>query len=384
MAELPDTLFAATLPGLEEVTASELRELRMRRVRVQPGGVAFQGDAAAALQANLWLRTASFVLMRLTRFRARHLAALVTGAEAVAWRRLLPAGAPLTVRATCRKSRLQHSGAVAERVAGVVGSALGLSVRDAGADRVSVGPEPDPASPETRVRVRLYRDEVILSLDTSGDPLHRRGYRLETAKAPLRETLAAALLRLVGWSGERPLMDPCCGAGTIVIEAALRAARMPPGAGRRFAMERWPGLDPDCRATLEAAVRRRPVRVALRGTDRDAGAVAAARHNAERAGVAAFVQFEKAPLSEVQTPAPAGLLACNPPYGKRLGARGSPRNLYATLGACLRVAPPGWDLALITDRPALARATGLALTPCSPPLPHGGLKVRIYATVPRR
>ncbi len=383
MPDRPDVLFAVATPGLEEVTAGELRDLRCKGVRTQPGGVAFRGDLTTALRTNLWLRTATRILLRVEAFGARRLRDLRANAAAVPWRRLLPTTGSIRVQATCRKSSIYHSGAAAQRVAEAVGATLGLEVEPAGADRFRVGTA-TPDVPEQRLLVRLDHDRAQLSLDTSGERLHRRGYRLETAKAPLRETLAAALLRLAGWRGATPLVDPLCGAGTLVIEAALLAARIPPGLGRTFALEAWPGFDPEARGRLldEARARRRPLPAPVRGADRDAGAVDAARRNAERAGVGAEITFERAPLSALTlTPAP-GLVVCNPPYGRRLGRAGPLRNLYATLGARLAAAPPGWQLALVTAAPDLARATGLPLQRLALPVPHGGLTAHLLLGKP--
>ena len=382
MTELPLELFAVTAPGLEEVTAGELRDLRARRVTAVPGGVAFLGDLGMAFRANLWLRTATRVLLRLGHFEALGFGALVRGTEHVDWQGLLGAGAGtglgVEVRVSCSHSRLGHSGAVAERVAGVLGAALGLGPAERmSADRYGAGLVSGPANHE--IFVRLEHDHCTLSLDTSGEALHHRGYRLETAKAPLRETLAAALLRLAGWKGECPLVDPLAGSGTLPIEAALLAARIPPGAGRSFALERLPGFDLSLRAAAleEAAARRRPIEVPLWGADRDEGAVAVARRNAERAGLDSdMVRFECAPLGALCLTGERGLVVTNPPYGRRIGEVTALRDLYATLGAHL-VAAPGWRLALVSTEPRLLGALGVPLSPLCPPVLHGGLRLHL-------
>ena len=197
----------------------------------------------------------------------------------------------------------------------------------------------------------------------------------------MQETVAAAMVRMSDWDGRLPLADPMCGTGTLVIEAALIARRIAPGAGRRFAVERWPGLAPGTRDALddEVAQRRRPLAHPVRGADRNAGAVALAARNAARAGVGDDVGFEAAPVSALHLDEPPGLVVCNPPYGQRVGRGDTLRNLYARLGQRLRQGAPGWRLALVTASPDLAHATGLALEPLTSVVPHGGLRVRFYA-----
>lgn len=392
MAVSPGDWFAVTAPGLEEITAAELRDLRMKRPRTESGGVSFRGELVDGLRANLWLRTATRVLLRVGSFRARTLQDLERLAGQVAWRTILPGGAVVQVRASCARSRIYHSGAAAERIARGIARSMHLSLVEAGSDWVTLG-EPGTPSPGggaqsgrgkegavdawQRVQVRIHREEVTLSLDASGERLHRRGYRRETGKAPLRETLAAALLRAAGWRGRESLVDPFAGSGTLVIEAALLAARIPPGRRRHFAMEQWPRLAAGAREALdaEADARRRPVSLVLAGADRDAGAVRAARANARRAGVAEHVSFEQRSLSEWRLGSPPGLLVCNPPYGRRLGKAGDLRDLYAALGGLLDRAPDGWQLGLVTAARRLARATGLPLEPLGPPVAAGGLTV---------
>jgi putative N6-adenine-specific DNA methylase len=229
------------------------------------------------------------------------------------------------------------------------------------------------------VLARLDRDRCTLSLDSSGDHLHRRGYRTEALAAPLRENLAASLLRLCGWQGERGLADPMCGSGTIPIEAALMAARRAPGLERHFAFENWPGFDADLWRSLVDKARddvHPPVHPIL-ASDRDPEAVAITRRNAERAGVSEWIETEAKPVSELAVKGLRGLVLCNPPYGQRMRDE-AVAHTYEAFGRALRRQPKDWDSALVTSKPRLARATGQSATAISAPFPNGGTRVRLY------
>jgi putative N6-adenine-specific DNA methylase len=367
----PWTLFAATAPGCEAALTTELSRLGAADLQPLAGGVQFSGDLLAAYRANLRLGSATRVLLRLGQFQAVHLSELSRRARQLPWATFLRPGQAVRVRATCRQSKIYHSGAAAERVAQALAAACGAEIL--------TGPAADDAAPTTdalEVLVRLERNACEVSLDTSGVPLHRRGFKLETAKAPLRETLAAAFLLQCGWRDDEPLCDPLCGSGTFVLEAAARAARLAPGRGRVFALERfacatgitWPRPPPAS-----------PAPAGVFASDRDAGAIAAATRNAERAGLADRIRFACQPLAALQRPVgPSGLLICNPPYGQRVGDPRTLRNLYATLGNLLRGELAGWRLALVTSEPRLAHATGVPFAHTSAPIPHGGIKVRLY------
>lgn len=364
-------LYAVTAPGLESLTAAELRRLGIEPTGVEPGGVSFQGNLADVARANLWLRTASRILVRLGTFHVRALGELERKAGLLPWREWLVADQPLTVRATCRKSRLFHQGAVAERV---IAAAGGRPPEDAA---LSTDEEAEPAA--QLVVVRLFRDEATISLDSSGSLLHRRGYRLETAKAPLRETLAAALLLGSGWHPVEPLVDPFCGSGTIPIEAALLARRLPPGLHRSFAFQRWAAWnETEWRSLIDAArdqsLSRAPS--AIIAADRDAGAIAAGRGNAARAGVEQDIEFRCEALSLLDPPTGTGHLITNPPYGVRVGDPRALRDLYARLGQVARERLAGWRLTLLLPTVPLERATGLAFTE-SLRTSNGGLTVRV-------
>jgi len=330
------------------------------------------------IRANAGLRIASRVLVRLDSFEATSFADLERRARHVAWGTVIRAGDTARFRVTCKKSRLYHSDAVAQRLAGALSRAVpGIGIVDHAGDEEAGSDEET-----TLFVVRFFRDRCTVSVDSSGALLHRRGYRMATAKAPLRETLAAALLAASGWDGVAPLVDPLCGSGTIAIEGALMARRIAPGANRTFAVERWPGV-PD---SLGREVRTELAAAALpsaggpiQGSDRDAGAIEAARGNAARAGVTDDVALAVHALSAAPIPPhERGWIVTNPPYGVRVGESGRVRDLWAQLGKVLRARAPGWHVALLSPDQALERQLGIPLRLVARTT-NGGIPVRIVA-----
>ena len=373
--------FAVAAPGLEPLVAEELRELGLAPGAPEPGGVAFAATPAQLYAANLRLRVASRVTVRLATFEARAFHELERRAARVEWERVVAPGASVAFRVTCRKSRLYHSDAVAERLAGAVARRVpGVAVAGAADDEGDDAHDADGA-PAQLIVARLFHDRVTISADASGALLHRRGWRQAVAKAPLRETLAAALLRASRWDPRRPLVDPMCGSGTIAIEAALLARRAAPGLGRDFAFARWPELDAgawdaELARAEEEVLDRAPAPIV--GSDRDAGAIAAARSNAGRAGVADDVELVQRPLSALEPPPGAGWLVSNPPYGARVGESAPLRDLYARIGQVARTRLPGWTVALLTADPRLEAQLGLDLEERFR-TSNGGIRVRCLA-----
>jgi len=268
-----------------------------------------------------------------------------------------------------------------ERVAGAIADRLGTPPRLEKASE-----EAEAAGPQ-RVVVRLVSDQCTISLDSSGALLHQRGYRLATGKAPLRETLAAGMLLASGWDRQAPLLDPFCGAGTIAIEAALLALNVAPGRARHFAFMDWPDADGRLWERLvgeAAAAELAPGKVLAWASDRDAGAVEAARANAARAGVSAAIDLSQRAISDLAAPPGPGWVVTNPPYGLRLAESRDLRNLYARFGQVLRQRCPGWRLALLSSDPRLEHATRLEFDVSRRlALVNGGVPVRLaQARVP--
>ena len=375
-------VFAVATPGVAPLVAAECVALGLTPREVSTAGVALDLTPAELFTLNCWTRLASRVLVRLAHFEARDFATLEKQAARVPWARVLTAGASVRLRVTCRKSRLYHSDAVAERVARSL-TAVMPGVQVSGRARDDEDDDgADDAAVSQLIVVRFDRDRCTISADSSGALLHRRGWRPAVAKAPLRETLAAMMLAAAPWDGQVPLVDPFCGSGTIGIEAALRVRRMAPGLARSFAMERWPGAD----GAAYNAVRQAARDAILPGVgapivlrDRDAGAIAAARANAERAGVLGDLHIEQGALSETDLAGlgPRGLLLTNPPYGLRVSDGADLRALYARLGDVLRTGGPGWRLGMLVppDR-ALAGQLRLRLTPAVRTT-NGGLPVEL-------
>lgn len=362
-------IFLATAPGLEPILRAEALERGFAPAEAVPGGVTLQGGWPEVWRANLELRGAGRVLARIGAFRAMHLAQLDKRARKFPWGETLRPDVPVRVEVTTRASRIYHAGAAQQRIERAIREELGAAV-----------------DPEARlvVKVRIEDDLCQISVDTSGESLHRRGYKQAVAKAPMRETLAALFLRACGFAGTEPVLDPMCGSGTFVIEAAEIALGLAPGRARRFAFEDLATFDPDAWSALRAVTG--PASgpgLTMRGSDRDQGAVRMSLGNAERAGVASATEFERCPVAELPRPdGPPGLVMVNPPYGARIGAPGPLRGLHASLGAVLRERFGGWRVGLVTSDAGLARATGLPFAPPGPPVAHGGLKVRLYQTGP--
>lgn len=379
-------LFAVTAPGLERLCAAELREVGIHAV-IAEGGAAWHGDMRTVYRANLELRTASRIVARVGEFRARTFGELERHAARLPWDLFLTRDGAVKLRVTCRKSRLYHEGAVAERVAGILADRTGA--------RAVAGSGPaaeDDGSDAQLIVIRCLRDRFTISADASGTLLHQRGYRQALAQAPLRETLAAAMLLASGWRGTTPLLDPLCGSGTIPIEAALLARRIAPGLAnpelspRRFAFERWPVFDDAAWHDIVDAARshvRPDAGISITGSDRNGGAIAAAHANAERAGVAQDITFVRRALSAAETRHGPGHLVTNPPYGVRVGNRRALESLYVALGRLVADRLPGWSMAVLSAEPRLDTAIGLPLKELLRTR-NGGIPVRLLAAVPER
>ncbi len=363
--------FVISAPGLERLVVDELNALGCDDARAVEGGVTFAASRRALYETNLYLRTASRVVVRAAEFDAKAFHELERRAGKVAWETFISPSLPVALRVTCRKSRLYHSDAVAERVAvAIMSRVTGVHVLPAESD-----------DPSQLILVRLLHDRCTISVDSSGPLLHLRGYRQALAKAPLRETLAAAALLATAWRGDTPLIDPMCGSGTIPIEGALIARRIAPGLGRHFAFESWPDFDSRLWDDVVAAAKARVIARApapIMGSDRDAGAIQAAVSNADRAGVLGDVEFSERPISAIQPSATPGFIVSNPPYGVRVGESDRLRNLYAQLGNVLRVKCPGWRFALLSADPQLERQLRFRLEPILR-TSNGGIDVRVVA-----
>ncbi|MDT1063173.1 class I SAM-dependent RNA methyltransferase [Paracoccus sp. CPCC 101403] len=361
-------IFLVATPGLEEPLAQEARALGFDAV-IQPGGVTFTGGWPAVWRANLEVRGATRVLVRIGSFRAMHPAQLDKRAHRFPWADFLRPDIPVRVEAASRKSRIYHAGAITQRIEAALRDTLGATIAE--------------DAPVT-IKVRIEDDLCTISLDTSGESLHRRGYKQAVAKAPMRETMAAMFLRQCGFDGSEPVLDPMCGSGTFVIEAAEIAAGLKPGRARDFAFQHLVSFDPAAWDALRGAgPAATPGSVRFRGSDRDAGAIRMSRDNAERAGLVDWTEFQSTAIADLQRPdGPPGLVIINPPYGARIGNKGPLFGLHAAMGEVLRARFKGWRVGIVTSDPQLARATGLPFKDPGPYVAHGGLKVRLFQTGP--
>jgi len=362
--------FAPCPPGLEPVLARELTDLAATDVTPLAGGVEFSGKLELAYQANLWLRTANRVLLRVAEFRARVPEELFRHAREVRWETLLPA-LPLRVEVSLRASRMTSDTQVERTLREAIQARL---------DEQEMPALPEGEGPAQLLQVRLEENRVLLSLDTTGELLHKRGYREATAKAPIRETLAAGILLAAGYDGTAPLLDPMCGAGTFPIEAALIARRLPPGGHRDFLFESWPSFKEATWNHLKAKAISQALPEApqpILGQDLHPGAIAATRSNAERASVLGDLTLKEADFFASSAPeGPQGWVVINPPYGRRIGEREDVGRLYDRIGAILRRGYPGWSFAIVVPELSLYGALKLPERERLI-LPHGGLKIGV-------
>lgn len=359
-------IFLATAPGLENLLYDEVRSKGFKQAKAIQGGVTIQGGWPEVWRANLWIRGASRVLARITSFRVSHLAQLDARAHEIAWGDLLDPNTPFRVEATCIKSKIYHSGAAAQRIEKAI------------IDTIKATPSPDA---DITIMARLEHDICTISIDTSGELLHKRGFKAHVNKAPMRENMAALFLQQCGYTGGEPVYDPMCGSGTFVIESAEIAARLNPGRGRHFAFEKLVTFDADAWKNMRSVKRQAGTDIHFYGSDRDAGAIKMSTENAARAGVSNITHFKQNSISDITPPCDApGLVILNPPYGTRIGDVKQLLPLYQTLGAVLRERFSGWRVGIITTDAALAHATALHFLPTTAPVQHGGLRVTLFQT----
>ena len=377
--ELAYLWFAAATPGLEDALAKEVARLPAASdARTVPGGVEFRGPLGTGMAANLHLRIASRVVLRLGQVKARDFAPLRRKLAELSWRHFLPKDRPLRVDVSTSHCRLYHTKALAETLELAVSDRLGRLPA-----RSDSRQDDDESGELSRVLVRGENDEFTISVDSSGDLLHRRGWRLETGRAPLRETLAAGILSLCDYDPALPFFDPMCGSGTIALEACALALGKAPGLHRSFAFEKWPGLDAAAwaalRARAQSAQGTAPPALIL-GADRNPSAIDIARRNAERAGLAAHLRFSVADFGSAPAPAPAGLMVINPPYGHRLGEGGHVARLGRDMGRILHSQYPGWRIGVLGMDAAFGQALTAGLrrpVKATHALRNGGLRVTL-------
>jgi putative N6-adenine-specific DNA methylase len=347
--------FATCARGIEPILADELRALKASNIEPGRGGVAFQGDTSLLYSANLWLRTAIRVLMPILEAEVNSPDAVYEAVRTLDWSQFLTPDHTLAVDCNIRDSDLNHSQYAARRVKD--------AICDQFREKCGRRPSVDTETPMLGLNLHVFRNNAVLSLDSSGDSLHKRGYRPVQTRAPLNEALAAALLRRTGWRPEQPFLDPLCGGGTLCIEAAWMALNRPPGLTRkRFGFQGW--MDYDVRlwtslrdAARTAVLKRLPAPVI--GSDARSDALALAEQNARAAGIGNLLTFQRRDVRDLERPeGPPGVLLCNPPYGERLGEERELVPLYRTLGETFRRLE-GWSAWVFTANARLARQIGI-------------------------
>ncbi len=334
-------LIATATFGLEAVVRREIEALGYKILKTEDGKVTYVGDERAIVKSNLWLRSADRVLLKMAEFTADEFEALFQQTKALPWEQLIPPDGRFTVTGTSVKSKL-HSVPACQK-----------TVKKAIVDRLGeiYGIETfEETGAEYTVKATLLKDRVTLTVDTSGAGLHKRGYRQADVAAPIKETLAAAMIQLSFWNENRILIDPCCGSGTIPIEAAMIGRNIAPGLNRSFACEEWELIDKSIwkeekKAAFEAIRYDRKLQIC--GFDIDKKAAAAARENAGEAGVDDCILFGKNDVSNLRATGRNGIIITNPPYGERIGEAEQIEGIYKALGSFMRK-NPDWSLFMIT------------------------------------
>jgi len=372
LADTRHTFFAPCPRGLEGVLAAELEELGAHDIAATAGGVGFAGAFSLCYRVNLESRIASRVLWRVFHGRYRTEQDVYQAAYDLPWRDWFSARRTIKIKVSAQHCPLTSLDYVT------------LKIKDAVCDRFRAAagarPNVDTRQPDIRIDAFLDAQRVTLYLDTSGEPLFKRGLRKASGEAPLRENLAAGILRLSGWNSEQALLDPMCGGGTILMEAVLVARHIAPGLGRRFAFEKLQGFDAKtwrdlCEASRTAqAFQAAPV---IWGSDRDGRALQTARANFDAAGLADAVVLTQADVLDMKPPAAEGVLVTNPPYGVRSGDPGALAAFYPRLGDVLKRNFFGWRAYIFTADPRLAKLIGLAASRRTP-LFNGALECRLF------
>ena len=364
--------YFATCPrGLEQVLAAELAALGGQSIEPVDGGVAFAGDQALCYAANLESRVASRVLWQVGQARYRSEHDLFDAARALPWPRLFDVGHTIRVNISAIRSPVKSLDFVTLRVKD--------AVCDAFRQQRGSRPDVDTQAPDVRIHAFLTRDEAVFYLDTSGDALFKRGWRATGGDAPLRENLAAGILRLIQWMPPTPLFDPMCGSGTFLVEAAMMALDVAPGLDRSFGFEQLSGFDAGLWRTLreKARARRRQLdRLPIYGSDKSGAVLGMARENLAAVGLAGAIELKQMDVLDGGPPAAGGILVMNPPYGERLGGTDELAAFYPRLGDALKQRYAGWTAYILTSDLNLARLIGLKATKRTP-LYNGALECRL-------
>jgi putative N6-adenine-specific DNA methylase len=367
-----ERFFAPCPRGLEAVLAGELAELGAGEITAAEGGVGFSGSLSVAYAANLHSRIASRVLWQVGTGRYRSEDDVYRGVNALDWKQLFDAALTIRVNVAAVRSPLNSLDFITLRIKDAVCDKFRL--------QTGVRPNVDTARPDVRIHAFLESERFTLYLDTSGEPLFKRGARQIAGEAPLRENLAAGILKLSGWTPDLPLLDPMCGSGTFLIEALQIARGIPPGAQRNFTFEKLRNFDDVEWSRIKAAAQARPApnpSPAIFGSDLYGEALKLARVNLAAAGFADAVSLNQANMLEISAPAAEGVLVTNPPYGVRTGEQDELASFYPQMGDALKKKFAGWRAYLFTADMRLPKLIGLSPSKRTP-LYNGALECRLY------
>lgn len=369
---VPFEIFLATQPGLEALLLNEVIERGFKRPKTTGGGVTIWGNWNDVWRANLTLRGASKILARIGEFRAFHLAQLDKRSRKFPWDKILVPGNVVKVEVvTNRKSKIYHASAAIERIERAINEEFGAKIASSMEEADII------------IKARFDDNNVQLSVDTSGVGLHKRGYKQAMGKAPLRETMAALALRGCGYNGTETVLDPMCGSGTFLIEAAQISRNLMAGQARNFAFEKLVSYDSTSVQSIKDNWTTRDSSQKFYGSDRNVNVIGFSKQNAERGAVSELCEFKPLPLSKIIRPEGSpGLVITNPPYGARIGKKKDLFALYSTFGDVMRDRFKGWRVGMITSDIKLAEATKLPWVKTGPPIAHGGLKVKLFRTEP--
>ena len=355
MLAIVNQYFATVARGLEPIAAQELEFLGAQEVCPAFTGVHFAGDKEMLYRVNLWARTVFRVLVPIREFSCPNAQVLYQEVQKIPWDEYLKPANTLAVDCTGGNQNLNHTHFTALQVKNAIIDQQRLK----SGQRSSV----DAKNPDLLINVHIHQDRCILSLDSSGASLHRRGYRQAVGSAPLKETLAAALLNMADWNASLAFLDPLCGSGTLPIEAGLKSLNIAPGSFRKkFGFESWLDFDEKLWQKLLMAARNgrtSRIEALISGSDRDPDVLSQAQSNAARCGIEKQISFTQTQLSQIEAPGDCGLIICNPPYGERLGDPQELGELYKTLGDVFKQRFKGWTAFVLTGNKELAKKIGL-------------------------
>jgi len=363
-------IFITTQLGLEHLLYDEIKKFEFTNPVLLVGGVSITGDWVDVWKANMYLRGATKVLARIGEFRAFHLAQLDKRARKFPWHITISKGMSIKAEVvTNRKNKIYHAGAAVERIERAISEEIGSKI----AGSVS--------SADIVFKIRIIDNNVIISIDTSGDGLYKRGYKLATGKAPIRENIASLALYYCGYTGNEPVLDPMCGSGTFIIEAAEISRNLMPGRNRKFSFQNLNSYDEKLVDYFVKKWENKISEFTFFGMDRNHNVVEHSIQNSKRAGIDDISNFKAQSIERLSRPkGPEGLVIVNPPYGSRIGKKKDLFSLYRTFGEKMKNEFSGWRVGMITSDNALAQSTRLPLEASELTISNGGLKIQIYKT----